>query len=319
MNPGEHALYKPRGAPEQLLGLSVSEGADGQWVIAESREPGCEVVVKTVPMQWERHFVENVGRAAVFEVGRADVLGLQADYGKTLRIESEVANIRVVQADLRGPCGDEVIKTVYIGTGWREVQYQGQARGGAGINIEGVPVNASGGGWDRVGGRLAWSQPQAWAFEIGSGQQDGADLRIEMPAEIAAGSTFTPEIDVERPVWLVVLYRDAEGNHGVVMPSPELPAYRAAAGTRVALPTFEAVNLPGHAEDHETLLVYGFVEEGDFKAFAPPAGALTIEQANAYAERLQQRLDDPTQIPRVRWTSTTFGYRIVAAPSPPER
>jgi hypothetical protein len=99
------------------------------------------------------------------------------------------------------------------------------------------------------------------------------------------------------------------------MPSPSLPAYRADAGTRVALPKLEATNLPGHTEGHETLLVFGFTEEGDFKAFRPPAGVLTTQQANAYAKELQARLNDPNQIPRARWTSTTFSYRIVAPPS----
>lgn len=313
MNPGEHALFQPRGAPEQLLGLPVTEGSDGQFVVGSARNPGCEVVSRPVPAQWNRHFTEQIGRAAVFEVGRSDVASLQAKYGKTVRVESQVSNVERLEADLRGSCGDAVIKVVYVGTGWREVQYNREQAGKAGANIEGAPLAVGGSGWERIGSRLEWSLAQAWAFEIGEGSEEGADLLVHMPAEITSGTEFIPVIDVRRTVWLVVIYRDAEGNHGVVLPTPEIPAYRADAGSRVPLPKLQASTLPGHDADHETLLVFGFVEEGDFKAFRPPPGALTVEQANTYARSLEARLQDVTQIPRARWTATTFGYRVTSA------
>ncbi len=311
MPASEHALVQPRGSAEQLLGRPVFVGSDGQVVIADSRTPGCEVVTNEVPAQWRRHFSQELRQAGVLEAGRLDVAGLEARHGEALRVEAEVVNDRVLRADLRGPCGANVVKAVFVGSGWREVQFRRESSGRAVATFKGVTLAGGAGSWERLGGRLEWSQPQAWAFQIGSSPNYTDEIELQMPVELVSGSTFTPVATVRRSAWLIVLYRDADGNYGVVLPSSDAPEYRVEAGVRVLLPTLRATVLPGHRVDYETLVVYGFQEEGDFARFRPPPGVLNSEQATEYALGLRSRLEDPTQIPRARWASTEFGYRVV--------
>ena len=308
---GKVALLEPRGNPELLLGLPVEE-VEGRPVIGEARRPGCEVAVREIPSQWSNHFMQDLGRTAAFSAGWRQVGELQASYGKTLRVESQVENTVELQADLRGPCGAKVITSVLVGSGWREVQYAKEGSGGGSVNLHGGKLGAEGASWDRAGGRFAWTEPQAWAFGLGDGATTDADIHVEMPAQLEAGQAFTPQITVGRDLWLIVVYRDAEDKHGVVFPSAQLRAYRVAAGEGIELPTMVAWTLEGHERDYEELIVYGFGEEGDFKAFAPPAGALSPERADAYVRELERRLNDSNEIPRKRWSSTSFGFEISA-------
>jgi hypothetical protein len=138
-------------------------------------------------------------------------------------------------------------------------------------------------------------------------------ITIQMPKKLTSGEQFRPAIKVDRRLWLIVLYRDAEGNHGVVFPSPKLPAYQVTPGNRVELPAMIVSTLPGHTTDSETLIVYGFGEEADFRRFAPTGGQLSTQQANAYATKLQRQLENSAEISRTSWTSATAKYEIVAA------
>lgn len=307
--PGMTALLNPRGEPERLLGLPVEE-VDGQVVIADARRPGCEVKPVVVPTQWRSRFREDIGRTAAFAAGWQEVVELRVDYGRSLRVESEVSNVQELRADLVGPCGANVITRVLVGTGWREVLYAKQLGGAGKIDVQYVRIGGEGLSGHRIEGRFEWTEAQAWAFGLGDGASTSADITIDMPATLKSGQQFVPTIQVGRSLWLIVLYRDGEGNHGVVFPSPQLAAYQVTSGGTVELPAMIARTPPGQASAFETMIVYGFGEEGDFKQFAPPAGAISPEHANAYATDLERRLADPNQIPGSRWTSTTRGYKV---------
>src|SRR5262245_35926611 len=101
--PGMTALHQPRGEPERLLVLPV-EFVYGSPVIAEARRPGGEVRSRVVPTQSTRRFSEDLGRTATFAGGWRDVANLRAEYGKNLRIESEVTNTGELHADMSGTC-----------------------------------------------------------------------------------------------------------------------------------------------------------------------------------------------------------------------
>jgi hypothetical protein len=307
--PGAIALLNPRGEAEQMLGLPVEE-IEGRAVIADARRPGCEVVVQKIPSQWDSHFHHEIGRTGGFTAGWQTVALLEFQYAKVLRVASSIDNVRELRADLRGPCGPSVITTVWVGTGWREMWYSKEVSGKAEANIQGVGVGGGGGDWEQIGARVAWAEEQAWAFGLGDGSSAHADITINMPAKLRSGQQFVPTIVVARDLWLIVLYRDADGNNGVVFPSPNLLAYQVAPGHPVQLPAMVITTPATHESVFETLIVYGFSEEGDFKRFAPPPGALSPVAQHEYAVALVQKLNDPSVIPSARWTSTTFGFEV---------
>jgi hypothetical protein len=277
-------------------------------VVADARAPGCDLSVTRVPSAYEREVLEDAGRVAMLSIGREHIAKLEAKYGKRLRKYAKIENVEVLEADLRGTCGDRVIKAVKVGTGTSELQYFEEVGGGVQVPTGQGSAGASAGRWNRAESALRWESPQAWAFTVGQPDTGGAvDLVVHMPAVLKDGQSFAAEVEVKRPVWLVVLYEAADGSVGVLLPSNAGPAEFVRAGERVALAPFDAVANAGEARTHEMLRVYGFLERGDFDQFRPPAGALSPEQAKAYAAELPARLQG---IPRRRWVTTEFGYVI---------
>ena len=312
--PGMQLLLTPVGDPDGLLGRMVEQDASGAWVVADARAPGCEVKINRVPTSFIRKYLEDAGKVASLSVGSERLAALSAKYSKGLRKYAEIVNVEQLEADLRGTCGDHVITSVMVGTGRSELEYLEEAQGGAWVAVGKVPVGAAGGKTDRVEGSIEWAEPQAWAFMVGAPNTGASvDLVVHMPAVLAAGTTFSAEIEVKRSVWLVVLYEAADGSAGVLVPSPGAPMQQAIAGERVALPSFDAMAADGQAKTHERLVVYGFLEQGDFEQFRPPAGAISPAQARAYATELPAKLEG---IPRRRWISTDFGY-VIEAPAAP--
>ena len=130
-----------------------------------------------------------------------------------------------------------------------------------------------------------------------------------MPETIAAGTQLTPTIETHAPLWLIILYQDANGDYGVILPAAGTQPFRAGAGDKIDLKKIEFNNLPGRTEDNERILVYGFHEKLDFHDYRPRDGRLTQQEANDYARTLELRLQN---LPLVRWTTTEFGYTIKA-------
>ena len=311
----ERLLFEPSGDPEGLLGRPVRAAADGSWEIEDQRAPGCEVTVRREPRSGHAQYFEDAGRVASIGVGRSAVAGIAAKYGKSAKVELEIEHTEVLRADLTGTCGDKVITRVKVGTGRRDVLREKGGDVSAGAPINGVTASGKFAGWQRAGASQTWDQPQAWAFAVGGGTTSADDLKVFMKPRVTHGEKFIPEIEVARDMWLIVLYRDANGDHGVVLPDadPNRGPTLVKGGSRVLLPEFVAEALPGREAQSvkETLLIYGFPAEGDFKACRPPPGILTTAEANAYATELQgARVGG---LPRHRWTSTSFGYLIEPA------
>ena len=312
--PGERLLYLPDGDPESLLGREVSQDANGHTVIAAERKPGCTASVEKVDTAFARAYESELRNVAGFEATVKRMVELEGHYESGLRLRLSVDNAHVLRGELSGNCGEQVIAEVKVGTGSREVV---QLKQGGGT----VKVDAGLAGGGGVSGErstteaesLTWDTPQAWAFTLASGNVGRALVEIRMPESLVAGQRFTPSVTVNAPLWLVVLYRDAEGHHGVLAPRGGTTALRAS-GDTLELPTLVPENLPGHEEDREMLLVYGFTEAADFDLFKPPAGAIDTAQADAYATALKERLD-AGEIPKKRWTSAEFTY-VIQATSP---
>lgn len=309
--PGERLMYLPEGDPQSLIGREVTRDAEGHIVIAGERKPGCTAKVQRVANEFSRDYESELRDVAGFEANVRRMVELQGNYESGLRLRLQVSNQHVLRGDLEGNCGASVIQEVSVGTGAREV-VQVESGGGA-VAVDLGPAGGGQASGQRSTGEreaLSWDTPQAWAFKLTEGELGRALLEIVMPEELVAETEFQASVRVNAPLWLVVLYRDAEGHHGVLLPRG---AGRAsyAAGDEVELPKMVPSNLSGHDEDREMLLVYGFTEEADFALFKPPAGAIDAARADEYAARVKERLDG-REIPRKRWTYAEFTYVIRA-------
>jgi len=309
----QHLLLQPRGNETELLGRKVSEAEDGQLVIADALAPGCTVAFKKIPSKWSDRYMEASGRVGVFGVGYKQLAGLRVEYGSQVRVEASIQNQYEYEAILEGNCGDQVVRSVLVGTGRRALQYRAGGGGEIGVAVGAADIEVGGRGWreiERVRER-SWDTPQAWGFRVGPGNNSNEFMRLEMPTVISSGSSHAPTLEVYAPLWVIVIYADANGNYGVVLPSPRLDQYLVSPGSPFRLPEIRFTNLPGHSEDYERLIVYGFREELDFNSFRPPDGLLSLEVANQYVKQLEQRLSD-NEIPPQRWTSTSFRYLVVS-------
>ena len=309
--PGERLMYLPEGDPPSLLGREVSQDANGHTVIAADRKPGCTVNVEQVDTSFVRDYESELRNVAGFEANVKHMVELEGHYETGLRMRLAVDNAHILRGELSGNCGEQVITEVKVGTGTREVVQV--KKGGGTVKVNGGLAGGGGVSGERSANEtetLTWDSPQAWAFTLSGGNVGRAALEIRMPESLVAGDRFTASVATNAPLWLIVLYRDAEGHHGVLAPRGGQSAVLAS-GDTLTLPELIPSNLPGHAEDRETLLVYGFTEEADFKLFKPPAGAIDVAQADAYAKTLAERLEGG-EIPKKRWTSAEFTYVIRA-------
>ncbi len=309
--PGERLLYLPDGDPESLLGREVTTDAQGHTVVADERKPGCTVATTRVETSFARDYESELRNVAGFQATVQRMVELEGHYENGLRLHLRVDNDHVLRGELSGACGEQVIAEVKVGTGSREIVLLEQ--GGGSVQVDGGLAGGGGVSGERSNTEqevLQWDSPQAWAFGLTSGNVGRAAIDIQMPESLVAGDRFKPTIAVNAPLWLVVLYRDAEGHHGVLAPRGGRPALHAS-GDTVDLPELVPSNLPGHSEDRETFVVYGFTEEADFGLFKPPAGAIDTAQADAYAKELRDRLDSG-EIPKKRWTTAEFTYVIQA-------
>jgi hypothetical protein len=138
------------------------------------------------------------------------------------------------------------------------------------------------------------------------GEDDAIRLEIVMDPELTEGDQVDVSIGANRRVYLVVLFKTA-ARVAVVFPNMQTPEVIVAAGERLRLPTATAkLSTPGDTS-HEALVVFAFLEEGDFQRFKPPEGALSDEVAAQYLTELPQRLDE---LPHRRWATRTINYVI---------
>jgi hypothetical protein len=312
LDPGEHLLLTPRGNPEELLGRTVEPDASGGYVISDERPPGCEVNVKRVPERWRRAYKQDLGRVAHIGTGKTPIGDLTAQYGKNMRVDANIENLEVLQADLRG-CSGTVVSAVRVGTGSREIRVREEAKIEGRVNAKGVPIGAGAGKWRAVERAMEWSDPQAWAFSVVELQSAG-DLHVDlvlMPERVLDGETFSVRILAGRQVYLVVGYVTAEGRAGMLLPNGTQPVPTVTAGGNVELSLQARLPTPG-VESRDKFVLYAFAEQGDFDMFKPPPGHLDSDTVAKYFAELPARLES---IPRRRWTKTE-GFLLIEPAQP---
>lgn len=313
LDPGEHLLLTPRGNPEELLGRSVTAAPDGGYVVSDERPAGCDVTVRRVPERWQRKYQQEIGRAAYIGTGKTPVGELTAQHGKTIRVDAEIDNLEVLQADLRG-CNGTVVSSVKVGSGKREFLAREQTSVDAKVRTNAGPVGAGGGKWRAVGRALSWSEPQAWAFSVAdAGHTD--DMRVDlvlMPEEVQDGEQFSLRILSAREVYLVIAFVGGDGTTaGIIAPNGKQPMPMVTAGGNVELTLGAKLAVAGKDERNK-IVVYAFSERGDFDMFKPPKGNLGSDQVRKYLEELPQRL---SKIPARRWATTESTLLIVQRPA----
>ena len=173
------------------------------------------------------------------------IADLEAQYSGTLSLSLDIVNASLIRADLEGDCGEQVVTAIRVGTGSREVTVRKQGGAKARVDLGALGNVETGGGRDRGEAEsLAWAQPQGWSIEIGEGNRGMDDIRISMPEQVTANVPFGVEVDVGRAFWLVVLYRDADGDHDVIAPRGQYKADHVE-GKRVALPDMTSTDHEG--------------------------------------------------------------------------
>jgi len=301
LDPGEHLLLTPRGDPEALLGRTVQESDSGGLVISDERPPGCEVQVRRVPESWHRSYQQDVGRVAHVGTGDTPIGSLQAQFGKSLRVEAEIENVEVLHADLRG-CPGKVVNAVKVGTGKREIKAQEEAKADIKVKVKGVPVGAGGGKWRNVARGHEWSVPQAWAFSVREVEEAGQiRLDLVMPSKLQDGEQFAVRVLTSKQVWVVAGFVREDGTAGILVPRTQHPRPVITSGSGLDL-TLQAQCAVPDKPSREKFVVFAFAEEGDFDMFKPPQGEIGEAEAAAYFSELPKRLE---AIPSRRWSTTS--------------
>ena len=320
MDPGEHLLVEPMGNPESLLGRRVTKRSDGGYEIADGLAPGCKVAVKKRPSSWHRAFHQNVDDVAGFGLSLGRFVKLKAEYEKGVRLETEVDNTHTLEADLSGSCEGMVILSVKVGSGKREFQFKQSIEGGAHVGWKSIEAGGEGGRTAGTDASLSWNEPQAWAFRVNTvNDANQAEISIQMPERLKPKEQFAPEITAgPRDLWLIVISCWGDGRCEVLRPSSKVPTEVVPAGGSMKLWPMDAEAAPDGGESRERMVVYGFPEEGDFKTFSPPAGALSEQEASDYSRSLEERLVEKQEIPSRRWARAEFRYVVEGDPNEDE-
>ncbi|HKO90214.1 MAG TPA: hypothetical protein VJU61_03615 [Polyangiaceae bacterium] len=304
----DHLLYQPLANAADLLGRAVTRGADGAWVIAEELAPGCHVNEREVTSRWTREYEEDAGNLAFASASATSLAQLKLEYGEQLRARVTIQNAKLLSADLSGPCGEQVITSVKIGTGTRELLYRREGSAGGSVGVSGLGAEAGAQQWQRSRERLEWQDDQAWAFTIGE-RADAPNIRlgIDMPAELTDGEQYNIEVQAPRQVWLIALCEEADGRTSILLPDRENPTVVLPPGERRALPAMQAALRDSKLEAREKIVLYAFTSAEDFEDYRPPSGAVSIEDSTAYHRALPERL---SKLPRKRWGRGETTYLI---------
>jgi hypothetical protein len=304
----EHLLYEPTGNASGLLGRAVTMGPDGQLVIAEELAPGCHVTMREVQSSWTRTYAEDIGNIAFASASIPVIGNLRGQYGSQIRTHTKITNQKELVADLSGPCGELVIKTVKVGTGSRDLQYRREASASGDVSAYGVGVRGGDDDWERIGQSLKWDYPQAWAFTVSKfATAESVRLSIEMPTELTDGDQYTIRVSSTQQVWVIAFYEEADGTAGILLPNQESPNVVVTSEQRKSLPTMRVSLSNPAVASREKIVLYAFTKKQDYEDFRPPAGAVSEADATAYYRGLSERL---SKLPRRRWAVGEMAYVI---------
>jgi hypothetical protein len=313
-----HLLLFPSNAPEELLARPVRLTEDGAWSIADARGPDCEVSVRTVPSRYRVRRRVELESLTAFSGSFGKLLGIEAGFGSATEADVDIENTAVLKADTRGNCDQVFVDQVFVGTGRRKLLAKADAAANATLAVSGIPGGSAGvDSKSVVVDETAWDSPQAYAFTYReAGSDRGLTLRVDMPSTVKVGDEVTLRVESDRDAYLVVYYRDASGKGAVLWPSRQEPSPQVRTGVPTFLPSTNerragvrlvaALAEPGSVA-RETLIVYAFGDEGDFRRVSPPPGA-TFEDGGQAAAELTARMD---QLPLSRWTRSIVSYVIM--------
>ncbi len=310
-------LLFPQTDAESLLGRAVHATGDGGWTIADARAPGCEVQIKRKKAEFGTHRQVNIHDLTSISAGFAKIVDLEAKYGKAVTADIAIENTEILQADTRGPCGETIVETVFVGRGKRTLMVSSEVAGKLGVAINGIVPSVEHDGSSKVLDETEWKTEQAYGFAPKRiGNQPPLDVTVRMAATIQEGDTLDIVIESGRKAYVVAYFLEVDGKAEVLLPTSEEPEVVAEPGKPATIPTAReraagvklqaALRKPRH-ETRETLMVYAFAEKGDFDRLKPAAGDSDAQGA-AYAAQLTDKLQD---VPISRWARVLTGYTIV--------
>jgi len=307
-----HFLLEPTGDAENLLGRQVRVTTAGAWTIADERAPGCEVRVKESSSSYKKKYRVGLGDLTAFAGGYKDMLKLEARYGRSVEAEYEIQNVKTLTADTEGPCGEVIVKSVRVGSGFRKLvrSAEGVAKGRAGkggIGIEGGREAAT-----EALDSMEWGDPQAYAFSYDrAAQQKQFDFTVNLPEKFTDGDPVRFEFAANETAYLIVIALEETAAGGVLYPSDQVPLPTVKGKSQLVLPSPDEQKVAAQLRDpktaaRETLVVYAFTHREDFDRFKP--AAMDAGEGLAYAEKLEKAL---SQVPISRWARVTQSYEIV--------
>lgn len=303
----EHFLFTPTSDAESLLGRRMLHGADGLWSIAEERAPGCIVERATrVPAAWKRREKANAQRLIGAAVELPKIASFKAAHEASSLIDYEVQNEYVLRGAMRGPCGDDSIAEVNVGSGRRSAHRL--VRTGADVAVAAVKAGAQAGRSDDNELEIRWDQPQAWSVLSRSAPLELAPkVELRGNAKLLDGDTVDVRVYSDKKVWLIVYYEESDGQLGVLLPNANHSTVTVVPGQGTPLPTIE-VSLRDHqVATSERLVVYAFVNQAEYDEVRPPPGIMTATQTIAFVRRLSEYSES---LPSSRYAVTSLDYSI---------
>ncbi|HEX5657954.1 MAG TPA: DUF4384 domain-containing protein [Polyangiales bacterium] len=308
------ALLRPVIDPQDLIGRAVELRPDGKWTIADERAPGCMVEIKRSAAEVHEHNRSYVRGVAALEADYLNVAQLSGDSSEIRQVDFDVQQSEILQARIVGPCGADVVTTVYVGRGKQGFLGSRHRSVGAEVGVEGFGLQAGAEEQLETVDEIAWQTPMAYAFEhrqFSSAQ--ALHLSTNLPSHLDEGWRLELAIKASRPAYLIVFGVDASGAHSLLWPSNEEQAPLATADVPAEFPSQSEraagysyrLKLPAGTVTPvgESLLVYGFSERGDFEAMHPNR----LGGDARYAEKLKENV---ASIPPARWARYEFHYDV---------
>jgi hypothetical protein len=313
-------LLFPHGDPEALLGRAVQATSDGAWTIADARAPGCEVSVRRTKSEYTARRQVDIHNMTSISAGFAKFVNLEAKFGRANRADIDVKNTEILRADTRGPCGDAIVDTVFVGHGKREVVATAEAGAHASGQIGIVSPSLGTESKAQVIDATSWDSDQAYGFTFKRiGQTPQLDLRVKIPRTVNEGDSVRVEFETTRPAYLIVYYLESRGQGDVLWPSQEEPAPSTGPGKVAMLPSpaeksagvdIKAALAVAGTKQRDTLVTYAFTEKADFDRLSPGVNG-SSDDGPTYAAELTTKLAD---VPISRWTRSIVTYVIMPTP-----
>ncbi len=308
-----HFLLEPIADPTALLGHQVYITDEGTWTIADALAPGCQVRVQRRDARYTKQYRINLGDLTAVAGGYQTLLRLEARHGRSVEAAYEIDNTEIVTADTAGPCGDVIVKSVRVGSGYRSLERKADAgvsgrAGNAAVGVEGGRQASS-----ETLDRIAWSDPQAYAFDYDKvTQAEHLGLSVRLPETLVDGDALTLDVSARSTAYVIVVGFEESGAGQVLYPNSAVPQ-------PMVLGPDEALRLPTTAEQtqmqvrlrdpstaaRETLVVFAFTSLSDFEWLLPQV--LGISDGREYVTALTKALAD---VPISRWARVTVGYVI---------